>query len=60
MAFGPGGATLAGASADGTVRLWDTRARAATAWVCATAGQRLTRTEWANFLPGRPYTPPCR
>jgi WD40 repeat protein len=59
VAFGPGGATLAGASADGTVRLWDTQARAAAAGVCATAGQPLTRTEWANFLPGRRYAPPC-
>jgi WD40 repeat protein len=59
VAFGAGGATLAGASADGTVRLWDTQARAAAAGVCATAGQPLTRTEWANFLPGRRYAPPC-
>jgi WD40 repeat protein len=58
VAFGPGGATLAGGSADGTVRLWDTMTRAA-AGVCATAGQPLTRSEWSIFLPGRRYAPPC-
>ncbi len=60
VAFAPGGASLAAGSADGTVRLWDTRARAASAEVCANAGQQLTRTEWRIFLPGRRYAPPCR
>jgi hypothetical protein len=27
--------------------------------VCATSGQPLTRTEWAAFIPGRAYRPPC-
>ncbi len=59
VAFAPGGATLAAGSADGTVRLWDTMARAAASGVCATAGQPLSRAEWAIFLPGRRYAPPC-
>ncbi|MGH3069547.1 MAG: WD40 repeat domain-containing protein, partial [Streptosporangiaceae bacterium] len=59
VAFAPGGASLAGGSADGTVRVWDTQARAAGTEVCATSGQRLTRTEWRIFLPGRRYAPPC-
>ncbi len=59
MAFGPGGATLAAADNDGTVRLWDTQARAAAAGVCATGGQLITRAEWADYVPGRPYAPPC-
>jgi WD40 repeat protein len=59
VAFAPDGASLAGGSADGTVRLWDTQVRAASAEVCATSGQRLTRTEWQIFLPGRRYAPPC-
>ncbi len=59
VAFSPDGATLAAGSADGTVRLWDTMARAAAAEVCATAGQPLTRAEWSVFLPGRRYAPPC-
>jgi WD40 repeat protein len=57
--FSPAGSTLAAASNDGTVRLWDTQPRAAAADVCATAGQPLTRAEWAEYVPGRPYAPPC-
>ena len=60
VAFGPRGAELAAGSADGTVRLWDTSAPAAARAVCATAGQPLTRAEWAAYLPGRRYAPPCR
>ena len=60
VAFAPGGGTsLAAGSADGTTRLWDTQARAASAEVCASAGQQLTRAEWRIFLPGRRYAPPC-
>jgi WD40 repeat protein len=59
VAFSPGGGTLAAASADGTVRLWDTAAAAAAQAVCATAGQPLTRAEWAAYLPSRAYQPPC-
>ncbi len=59
VAFSPSGRTLAAGSADGTVRLWDTAPRAAAAGVCAMAGQPLTRGEWATYLPGSTYHPPC-
>jgi WD40 repeat protein len=59
VAFGRGGRTLAAGSADGTVRLWDTRPQAAAAAVCAASGQPLTRAEWAAYIPGRGYQPPC-
>ena len=59
VAYSPSGNTLAAGSLDGTVRLWDTQARAAATEVCATGGQPLTKTEWADYLPGRPYAPPC-
>jgi WD40 repeat protein len=59
VAFGPGGHTLAAGSADGTVRLWDTSAAAAAQAVCASAGQQLTRLEWASYVPGLSYRPPC-
>jgi WD40 repeat protein len=60
VAFNPGGQAIAAGSADGTVRLWDTSLRATAAAVCADAGQPLTRKEWAAYVPGLPYRPPCR
>jgi hypothetical protein len=53
------GRTLAAASSDGTVHLWDTSPAAAKADVCAGAGQVLTRAEWATYIPGVPYRAPC-
>jgi WD40 repeat protein/transcriptional regulator with XRE-family HTH domain len=59
VAFSPSGGMVAAGSADGTVRLWDTSAATAGAAVCANAGQPLTRLEWDNYVPGRPYRAPC-
>ena len=50
---------LAAASADGTVRLWDTSPAAAVAAVCADAGQPLTRLEWDTYITGVTYRAPC-
>jgi WD40 repeat protein len=59
VAFGARGRSLAAGSEDGTVTLWDTDVRAAARAVCATAGQPLTRREWAASIPGLAYDPPC-
>jgi len=59
VAFGARGRSLAAGSEDGTVTLWDTDVRAAARAVCATAGQPLTRREWAASIPGLAYGPPC-
>jgi WD40 repeat protein len=55
----PSGRTLAAASNDGTVHLWDTSPAAANADVCADAGQGLTRQERASYIPGVPHRTPC-
>src|SRR6266851_5380028 len=60
VAFGHADRTLAAGSADGTVRIWDTMPGAAAAAVCADAGQPISAAEWASYIPGRPYNPPCR
>jgi WD40 repeat protein len=59
ITFSPNGQTLAAGSYDGTVRLWDTSLQAAASAICATAGQPLTKREWATYMPGLPYHVPC-
>jgi WD40 repeat protein/transcriptional regulator with XRE-family HTH domain len=51
---------LATAGADRTVRLWDTDPEQAAAHVCDTSGSPITEGEWREYIPGRPYHPPCR
>jgi WD40 repeat protein len=60
VAFSPNQHTLAAGSDDRTVRLWDTNPQSAADMICATAGQPITRREWAQYIPGKPYQPPCR
>jgi WD40 repeat protein len=50
---------LATAGDDGTVRLWNTSPGQVAAYVCSVAGDRITRAEWAKYIPGLPYDPPC-
>jgi WD40 repeat protein/transcriptional regulator with XRE-family HTH domain len=59
VSFAPTGSELAAASGDGTVRLWNTNPGSADAAVCADAGQSITRQEWATYVPGVSYQPPC-
>jgi hypothetical protein len=46
---GPGGIVVWEVDVD----LWADRA-------CAIAGRTLTKEEWHQYLPGRPYDPACR
>jgi len=59
IAFSASGGTLAAGSADGTVRLWQTAPQAAEHLVCAMAGQPMSPAQWAFYLPGVSYHPPC-
>jgi WD40 repeat protein len=38
---------------------WDTRVAHALSFACRAAGRDLTRVEWRQYLPGRPYQPTC-
>ena len=57
--FSPDGTTLAAGSQDGTTRLWHVTPASAAAYICETAGSSITPAEWAQYIPGLPYDPPC-
>lgn len=59
LAFVPAAGVLAAGGADGVVRLWLADPERAAERVCARAGEPITAAEWARFLPGRAYHPPC-
>jgi WD40 repeat protein len=59
MAFLPGGNQLAAASPSGSVLVWDVNRASWQARACRVAGRTLTRQEWDELLPGRPYQPAC-
>jgi WD40 repeat protein len=57
--FSPLGTALVAGSQDGTVRLWLTSPALAARYVCSIAGTPITPAEWARYVPGLPYRPPC-
>ena len=57
--FAPDGAHLFGITVAGRAFRWDIRPSAWRRHACAVAGRRLTRAEWEDVLPGRPYAPAC-
>jgi WD40 repeat protein len=59
LAFLPGGGQLAAASPSGSVLVWDVDPAAWRARACTVAGRTLTRQEWNELLPGRPYQDVC-
>ena len=57
--FTPDGASLIASYETGRAFIWDIREKSLTRHACEVAGRRLTRDEWAEFLPGRRYDPAC-
>jgi WD40 repeat protein len=47
-------------SVDGQGAVWDLDPESWKQRACAIAGRTLTREEWNQYLPGRPYEPACR
>jgi WD40 repeat protein len=57
--FTPDGRSLLALTDAGRAYLWDIRPSAWMRQACDVAGRTLTRAEWQDALPGRPYAPAC-
>jgi WD40 repeat protein len=57
--FSPDGAHLFVLSDGGIGYRWDVRPAGWASYACKLAGRSLTRAEWKDALPGRPYAPAC-
>ena len=58
-AFAPDGDRILAVYANGRGYRWDVRPSAWMDHACQVAGRRLTRQEWRDVLPDRPYAPAC-
>ncbi|MCC3314558.1 NACHT and WD repeat domain-containing protein [Nocardia africana] len=58
-AFYPDGKHLVGATADGTVHVWDLDTEHAVDRICSTTRSVLTEEVWREHLPQLKYRPPC-
>lgn len=58
-AWYPSGDRFLMLSSDGNGYEWDLSPKRWESRACAIAGRSLTRREWHQFLPGRPYDPAC-
>jgi len=59
VGFDPKGPVLAASGSDDTLHFWDYQPAAAARQVCAQVGSAITRAEWARYVQGAPYRPPC-
>ena len=59
IALSPDGRRLLETHGNGQAALWDIDPESWKQRACAIANRTLTREEWEEFLPGRPYEPAC-
>jgi DNA-binding SARP family transcriptional activator/WD40 repeat protein len=57
--FTPSGDRIVTVYANGQAFSYDLRPASWEKLACAVAGRSLTRTEWSQYLPGRPFRPAC-
>jgi hypothetical protein len=58
LAFSPRGHVLA-VVGNNDVTLWDTNPGQVAGFLCATAGDPISRADWLRYVPHVPYQPPC-
>ncbi|MGW5424054.1 caspase, EACC1-associated type [Streptomyces sp. NPDC003943] len=60
LRFSPDGEFLALVRASAGIELWATRPERDIDDLCASAGDPITPQQWKQYLPDRPYQPPCQ
>lgn len=55
----PNGGSIVASGSDDIVRSWPSDPAIAARLVCGSAGTPITRAEWAQYVPGAAYSPPC-
>jgi WD40 repeat protein len=58
--FGPHGDSVLLATDSSTVDVWSLDLAGMARRLCAGSGPTMTRAQWQQYLPDRPYDPPCR
>ncbi len=59
IAFAADGRTVFATTGFGQAPVWDLDVSRVAERICARAGQGITEAEWRQFLPDRPFAPPC-
>ncbi len=59
VAFAPNDRTMIAGGTDDTLSFWDVHPAQVAAHICTLAGSPITRAEWAQYIQGAPYHPPC-
>jgi WD40 repeat protein/transcriptional regulator with XRE-family HTH domain len=60
VTFSPNGHTVVASGSDQVLTFWDYRPSEVAARICALTVAPITRAEWAEYVQGASYSPPCQ
>jgi WD40 repeat protein len=60
VTFSPNGHTLVASGSDQVLTFWDYHPSEVAARICSLTVSQITRAEWAEYVQGAAYSPPCR